>query len=76
MIITLVGMMLTALVVAREWERGTMESLLTTEISKLNIILSKFVAYYGLTMLSVLFCSVICNNNFDITFSKSYVSIA
>lgn len=73
MIITLVGMMLTALVIAREWERGTMESLLTTEISKLDIILSKFVAYYGLTMLSVLFCSFMCIVWFKIPFHGSYL---
>lgn len=73
MIMTLVGMILTALVVAREWERGTMESLLTTEVGKLDIILSKFFAYYGLTMLSMIFCSFLCIGWFKIPFHGSYI---
>lgn len=31
---TLIGILLTALVVAREWERGTMEALLSTSVKK------------------------------------------
>ncbi len=37
---TLIGMLLTALVVAREWERGTMEAILTTKINKIHIVLA------------------------------------
>src|SRR5262249_16614217 len=33
-IMTLIGTLLTALVVSREWERGTMEALISTPISK------------------------------------------
>ena len=31
---TMIGTVLTALVIAREWERGTMESILTTSVTK------------------------------------------
>lgn len=50
---TLIGMLLTALVIAREWERGTMEALLTTKISKLELILGKYIPYFILGMCSM-----------------------
>lgn len=49
-VITLIGCMLTGLVVAREWERGTMEALLATPISPLAFLLSKSVPYFVLGM--------------------------
>ncbi len=49
-IMTLSGALLTAMVVAREWERGTMEALLVTPASIHEIILSKLVPYFALAM--------------------------
>ncbi len=71
-IMTLVGMILTALVVAREWERGTMEALLTTQMTKLDLIMAKYVAYYGLAMCSTIFCTFLAIVIFDIPFRGSY----
>lgn len=72
-IMTLVGMILTALVIAREWERGTMESLLTTKASKMDIIISKYIAYYGLALCSTIFCSFLCIVIFKVPFRGSYI---
>ncbi|MBP5352742.1 MAG: ABC transporter permease [Alphaproteobacteria bacterium] len=72
-IMTLIGMLLTALVIAREWERGTMESLLTTKASKLQIILSKYIAYYCLAMFSSAFCTYLSVVIFDVPFRGSYL---
>lgn len=49
-IMTLIGTLLTALVVAREWERGTMEALLATPIGKVEFLLGKLVPYFALGM--------------------------
>lgn len=54
-IMTLIGALLTALVVAREWERGTMEGIMVTPVGKAEILLGKLVPYFfmgmgGLTM--------------------------
>lgn len=49
-IMTLIGALLTALVMAREWERGTMEALLVTPISMNEVILGKLVPYFLLGM--------------------------
>ena len=47
-IMTLIGTLLTALVMAREWERGTMEALLVTPVTMTEILLGKIVAYFTL----------------------------
>ncbi len=47
-IMTLIGTLLTALVMAREWERGTLEALLVTPVSMSEILLGKLVAYFVL----------------------------
>ncbi len=49
-IMTLTGALLTAMVVAREWERGTMEALLVTPASIHEITLSKLLPYFALGM--------------------------
>jgi ABC-2 type transport system permease protein len=49
-IMTLTGALLTAMVVAREWERGTMEALLVTPASIHEIIASKLLPYFVLGM--------------------------
>lgn len=49
-IMTLIGTLLTALVIAREWERGTMEALLATPATRGEVLFAKFVAYFALGM--------------------------
>ena len=49
-IMTLIGAMLTSMVVAREWERGTMEALLVTPVSIQEILIGKIVPYFILGM--------------------------
>lgn len=45
---TLVGALLTALVFAREWERGTFEALMVTPVSLREILLGKLLPYFAL----------------------------
>jgi ABC-2 type transport system permease protein len=49
-VLTLIGTLLTSLVVAREWERGTMEALLSTPVSPGELLLGKLVPYFVLGM--------------------------
>lgn len=69
---TLIGMLLTTLVIAREWERGTMEALLSTRVNKLEIIISKYIPYFILGMLSMAFNVFICTAVFKIPFRGNY----
>ncbi|MFW6154075.1 MAG: ABC transporter permease [Planctomycetota bacterium] len=47
-IMTLIGALLTALVVAREWQRGTMEALLVTPVRVRELLLGKLLPYFAL----------------------------
>lgn len=47
-IMTLIGTLLTALVMAREWERGTLEALLVTPVTMTEVLLGKIIAYFAL----------------------------
>ncbi len=49
-IMTMIGSMLTALVIAREWERGTMEALLVTPLQMNEMLLGKLIPYFVLGM--------------------------
>jgi ABC-2 type transport system permease protein len=45
-IMTLIGALLTAMVMAREWERGTLEALLVTRVTRREILLGKLIPYF------------------------------
>lgn len=55
-IMTLIGTLLTALVVSREWERGTMEALIATPITKWELVAGKTIPYFILGMISMGLC--------------------
>jgi len=55
-IMTVIGALLTSLVVAREWERGTMEALLATPMRRSEFLLCKILPYYALGITSLLVC--------------------
>jgi ABC-2 type transport system permease protein len=58
LIMTLVGAFLTALVMAREWERGTLEAIFVTPVHVNEILLGKIVPYFGLGMIGFTLCVV------------------
>lgn len=72
---TLIGMLLTALVIAREWERGTMEALLSTKVTRMQIVLGKYIPYFLLGILSMSFSVFLCINVFQIPFRGSFLSL-
>lgn len=55
-IMTLVGAILTALIMAREWERGTLEALFVTPVGRAEILLAKIIPYFLLGMTGLLLC--------------------
>ena len=72
-IMTLIGALLTALVVAREWERGTMEALLATPIRVAEILLGKIVPYFVLGMGGLLLSVAMTIWLFDVPLRGSLV---
>lgn len=55
-ILGLVGAQLTSLTVSREWERGTMEQLISTPVSALEVMLGKLVPYFLIGLFDAAFC--------------------
>ena len=53
LVMTLIGALLTALVVAREWERGTLEALFVTPVRAGEILLGKTIPYFVLGMIGL-----------------------
>ncbi len=53
-VMTIIGTMMTALVVAREWERGTMEAVMSTPASVVEILIGKLLPYFVLGMIATL----------------------
>ncbi|MGH8018517.1 MAG: ABC transporter permease [Opitutaceae bacterium] len=56
LVMTLIGAFLTALVVAREWERGTFEALFVTPVRSHEILIGKTVPYFVLGMVGFALC--------------------
>jgi ABC-2 type transport system permease protein len=75
-IMTIVGTLLTALVIAREWERGTMEALLASPISRLELILGKILPYFLLGFLSFLVCFAFATLWLKIPFRGSFLALS
>lgn len=70
-VMTMIGTLLTALVIAREWERGTMEAMMATPISMAEFIASKVVPYFLLALVSMSLCTVLAVTVFGVPFRGS-----
>ena len=56
LVMTLIGALLTAMVMAREWERGTLESLFVTPVRSDEILLGKTIPYFLLGLIGLVLC--------------------
>lgn len=56
LVMTTIGALLTAMVMAREWERGTIEALFVTPVRSGEILLGKIIPYFGLGMIGLGLC--------------------
>ncbi|WP_226895710.1 ABC transporter permease [Luteolibacter marinus] len=74
-IMTVIGALLTSLVVAREWERGTMEALLASPVSRAELLLSKIIPYYLLGMFSLLLCAATARWLLGVPFRGSILAL-
>ncbi len=70
-IMTLIGTLLTALVVSREWERGTMESMFATAIRIPELVIGKLIPYFFLGMVSMGICVLVSVTVFGLPFRGS-----
>ena len=56
LVMALVGAQLTSLTIAREWERGTMELLVSTPVTPMELMLGKLAPYFAIGLLDAVFC--------------------
>lgn len=70
-ILTLTGALLTALVIAREWERGTMEALLATPLGLVELLIGKLAPYFVLGMGSMVLSVLIAIFLFEVPYRGS-----
>ncbi len=76
MVMTMSGTLLTALIVAREWERGTMESMLASPARMAELILAKLGCYFVLGIGSMAVSVVMAITLFQLPFRGGLLALA
>lgn len=74
-VMALTGTLLTSLVVAREWERGTMEAMMATPASAAELLLGKLIPYFLLGLMSMTLCVLTAVWLFEIPFRGSVLAL-
>jgi ABC-2 type transport system permease protein len=74
-VMTLVGTLLTSLVVAREWERGTMEAIMATPVTATELLAGKILPYFVLGLTSMTLCVVLAVLLFGVPFRGSLLAL-
>lgn len=74
-VMAMIGSLLTALIMAREYERGTMEGLLSTPISIPGLVLSKLLPYYVLGLASTAICVAVAVQGYGLPFRGSLFAL-
>ena len=75
LVMSVIGAFLTSLTIAREWERGTMEQLISTPVSPLEIMFGKLVPYFVIGMIDVIVCALIALYWFHVPFRGSFLTL-
>jgi ABC-2 type transport system permease protein len=74
-IMTLLGTLLTSLVIAREYERGTLEALYATPLTRGQILIGKTVPYFLLAMVSMAVCVLTALLLFQLPLRGSFLTL-
>jgi len=75
LVMSVIGAFLTSLTIAREWERGTMEQLISTPVSAMEIMLGKLIPYFILGMVDVAISAAIALYWFHVPFRGSLITL-
>ncbi len=70
-IMMIIAAMLTSLTIAREWERGTMEQLVSTPVHRVEVVLGKLLPYVAIGVIDVVLVSLVGVLLFDVPFRGS-----
>ncbi len=75
MILALVGAQLTSLTVSREWERGTMELLISTPVTPMEVMLGKLLPYFGIGLFDAGLCISLSLFWFQVPFRGTFFTL-
>jgi ABC-2 type transport system permease protein len=75
MILALVGAQLTSLTVSREWERGTMELLISTPVTPMEVMLGKLLPYFAIGLFDAGFCIALALFWFQVPFRGTFFTL-
>jgi ABC-2 type transport system permease protein len=75
LVMSVIGAFLTSLTIAREWERGTMEQLISTPVTAMEIMLGKLAPYFVLGMFDTIISALIAIYWFHVPFRGSWVTL-
>jgi ABC-2 type transport system permease protein len=75
LVMSVIGAFLTSLTIAREWERGTMEQLISTPVTAMEILLGKLAPYFALGMFDTIISALIAIYWFHVPFRGSWVTL-
>ncbi len=75
LVMAVIGAFLTSLTIAHEWERGTMEQLISTPVTPLEILFGKLAPYFIMGMLAAVICAVVAISWFQVPFRGSFITL-
>lgn len=75
LVLALVGAQLTSLTIAREWERGTMELLLSTPATPMELMIGKLAPYFLIGLLDAAICLTFAVGWFDVPFRGAFITL-
>jgi ABC-2 type transport system permease protein len=75
LVLTLIGAFLTSLLIAREWERGTLESLFVTPVRPLELVLAKLTPYLVIGVIDLIMCLLAARFLFEVPIRGSLGAI-
>ena len=73
MIIMIIAALLTSVCIAREWERGTMEQLISTPVKAPELIIGKFIPYFTIGFFDLMVGVIMARFLFGVPFRGSYL---
>jgi ABC-2 type transport system permease protein len=75
MIMALVGALLASLTISREWERGTMELLISTPVTAMELMVGKLLPYFAIGLVDAAFCVALAVGWFGVPFRGQLVTL-
>jgi ABC-2 type transport system permease protein len=75
LIMTVVSALLTSLTVAREWERGTMEQIITTPVTALELAIGKLIPYFVISLIDVIIAVAVGTIIYDVPFRGNFFEL-